>query len=74
MQCQGDAMFSSRLRETWKVSEQVRCMIAYKMTLNITLMESSTSAVQEAATMVRVPWGEIHIYVCVRTPSLSLSL
>lgn len=64
--------FPADFGKPWKVSEQVRRVIAYKMTLNITLMESSTSAVQEAATMARVPWGEIHIYVCVRTPSLSL--
>lgn len=49
-------------------------MIAYKATLNTTLMESSNSAVQEAATMVQVPWGEIYIYTHIYTYTISLSL
>lgn len=35
-------------------------------------MESSNSAVQEAATMVQVPWGEIYIYTHIYVYHLSL--
>lgn len=48
-------------------------MIAYKATLNTTLMESSNSAVQEAATMVQVPWGEIYIYTHIYVHHLFVS-
>ena len=55
-------LFPADFGKPWKVSKQGSYMIAYKATLNTTLMESSNSAVQEAATMVQVPWGEIYIH------------